>query len=104
MGYGAVMERPWLRQYEAGVPATLSYPDILLPGFLIESARRYPNRTALEFDGRRISYRQLNTMTDRFAQALVRLGVRTGERMALMLPNFPRAVIADFGALNADAG
>src|SRR5439155_98443 len=43
MGYGAVMERPWLRQYEAGVPATLSYPDILLPQFLIDSARRYPN-------------------------------------------------------------
>ena len=103
MGYGAVMERPWLRQYEAGVPATLSYPDILLPQFLIDSARRYPNRTALEFYGRRISYRQLNTLTDRFAQALVRLGVRKGERVALMLPNCPQAVIAYLGALKAGA-
>src|SRR5437660_7726005 len=97
------MERPWLRQYEAGVPATLSYPDILLPQFVIDSARRYPNRTALEFYGRRISYRQLNTLTDRFAQALVRLGVRKGERVALMLPNCPQAVIAYFGALKAGA-
>src|SRR2546422_1019235 len=103
MGYGAVMERPWLRQYEAGVPATLSYPDILLPQFLIDSARRYPNRTALEFYGRRISYRQLNTLTDRFAQALVRLSVRKGERVALMLPNCPQAVIAYLGALKAGA-
>jgi len=103
MGYGAAMERPWLRQYEAGVPATLSYPDILLPQFLIDSARRYPNRTALEFYGRRISYRKLNTLTDRFAQALVHLGVRKGERVALMLPNCPQAVIGYFGALKAGA-
>src|SRR5206468_5614168 len=48
------MERPWLRQYEAGVPATLSYPDVPLPQFLIDSASRYPDRTALEFYGRRI--------------------------------------------------
>src|SRR3989442_12622421 len=103
MGYGAVMERPWLRQYEAGVPATLSYPDILLPQFLIDSARRYPNRTALEIYGRRSSYRQLNTPTDPFAQALVRLSVRKGQRGALMVPNCPQAVIPYFGASTARA-
>jgi long-chain acyl-CoA synthetase len=103
VGYGATMERPWLRQYETGVPATLSYPDIPLPQFLVDSASRYPERTALEFYGRRISYRQLNTLTNRFAQALVRLGVRKGERVALMLPNCPQAVIGYFGALKAGA-
>jgi len=97
------MERPWLRQYEAGVPATLSYPDIPLPQFLIDSAIRYPERTALEFYGRRITYRQLNTLTDRFAQALVRLGVRKSDRVALMMPNCPQAVIGYFGALKAGA-
>src|SRR3989454_1467427 len=97
------MERPWLRQYEAGVPATLSYPDVPLPQFLIDSASRYPDRTALEFYGRRISYRQLNTLTNRFAQALLRLGVRKGDRVALMLPNCPQAVIGYFGALKAGA-
>ncbi len=103
MGYGAAMERPWLRQYEAGVPATLSYPDIPLSQFLIDSASRHPDRTALEFYGRRISYRQLNTLTDRFAQALIRLGIRKGERVALMLPNCPQTVIGYFGVLKAGA-
>jgi long-chain acyl-CoA synthetase len=97
------MERPWLRQYEAGVPATLTYSNIPLPQFLIDSASRHPDRTALEFYGRRISYRQLNTLTNRFAQALVRLGVRKGDRVALMLPNCPQAVIGYFGALKAGA-
>jgi len=70
------MERPWLTQYEAGVPATLSYPDVPLHQLLSNSARRFPDRAALEFYGRRISYRQLDALTDRFAQALLRLGVR----------------------------
>src|SRR3989442_5122193 len=97
------MDRPWLRQYEAGFLATLSYPDVPLPQFLIDWASRYPDRTALEFYGRRISYRQLNTLTNRFAQALLRLGVRKGDRVALMLPNCPQAVIGYFGALKAGA-
>ncbi len=99
----SIMERPWLTQYEAGVPATLSYPDVPLHQLLSNSARRFPDRAALEFYGRRISYRQLDALTDRFAQALLRLGVRKGERVAIMLPNCPQAVVAYFGILKAGA-
>jgi long-chain acyl-CoA synthetase len=97
------MERPWLTQYEAEVPATLSYPDIPVHQFLIDSAQRSPDRTALEFYGRRLSYRQLDVLTDRFAAALLYLGVQKGDRVALMLPNVPQAVIGYFGALKAGA-
>jgi long-chain acyl-CoA synthetase len=97
------MERPWLRQYEAGVPPTIAYPDVPVHQFLRDSARRFPDRTALEFYGRRLSYRQLDSLTDRFAAASVHLGVRKGDRVAIMLPNIPQAVIAYFGALKAGA-
>ena len=97
------MERPWHAQYEAGIPPTLSYPEVPLHRFLVDSARRVPGRTALEFYGRRIPYRELDELTDRFAQALIRLGVRKGDRVAIMLPNCPQAVIGYFGALKAGA-
>ena len=97
------MERPWHAQYEAGIPPTLSYPEVPLHRFLVDSARRVPDRTALEFYGRRIPYRELDELTDRFAQALIRLGVRKGDRVAIMLPNCPQAVIGYFGALKAGA-
>lgn len=97
------MERPWLTQYEAGVPATISYPDIPLHQLLIDSARRFPDRPALVFYGARLTYRRLDTLTDQFARALLRLGVRKGDRVAIMLPNIPQAVIGYFGALKAGA-
>jgi long-chain acyl-CoA synthetase len=97
------MERPWLKHYGAEVPARLSYPDIPLHQLLIDSARRFPEHTALEFYGRRITYRELDELTDRFASALVALGVRQGDRVALMLPNVPQTVIGYFGILKAGA-
>jgi long-chain acyl-CoA synthetase len=97
------MERPWLRQYEAGVPPTIAYPDVPIHQFLRDSARRFPDRPALEFYGRRLSYRQLDSLSDRFAAAVLHLGVHKGDRIAIMLPNVPQAVIAYFGALKAGA-
>jgi long-chain acyl-CoA synthetase len=97
------MERPWLKHYGAEVPAHLSYPDIPLHQLLIDSARRFPQHTALEFYGRQISYRQLDELTDRFASALMGLGVRHGDRVALMLPNVPQTIIGYFGILKAGA-
>lgn len=97
------MERPWLTQYEAGVSATIAYPDAPVHQFLRDSASRFPDRTALEFYGRRMSYRQLDALSDRFAAAVIHLGVRKGDRVAVMLPNIPQAVIAYFGALKAGA-
>ena len=97
------MERPWLKHYEAGVPASGSYPDISLPQVLTDSARRYPDRQALEFYGRCLTYRELEDCIERFAAALIELGVQKGDRVAVMLPNVPQAVIAYFGALKAGA-
>ena len=97
------MERPWLAQYETGVPPALSYPDVPLHRLLSDSAGRFPDRTAIEFYGRRIPYRELDELTDRFARALIGLGVRKGDRVALLLPNLPQAVIGYFGILKAGA-
>lgn len=97
------MERPWLKHYGAGVPATLPYPDITLHEVLTDSARRFPERPALEFYGRSLTYRELEDLTGRFAGALAELGVQKGDRVAVMLPNVPQALIAYFGALKAGA-
>ena len=49
----------------------------------------------------KLSYRELNTLSDRFAAALAALGVHKGGRVAIMLPNLPQQVIAYFGVLKA---
>jgi len=96
-----VSERPWLRFYDDGVPQTLTYPEVALHAFLEESARRVPDGDATIFFGARLSYRELFRQTEAFAAGLQQLGVRKGDRVALILPNSPQYVIAFYGTLRA---
>ncbi len=89
----------WLRHYPPQVPATLTYPDVPLTQFLIDAANDYPNRDALVFFGKSMTFRQLLNDVTCFARALKRLGVEPGERVGIMLPNSPQAVIAYYAAL-----
>lgn len=95
--------RPWLEHYEAGVPYTVSVPNIPLHHLLRSSVRRFPLRPAVFFEGSRLSYRRLNHEANRFANALIALGVGKGARIVLLLPNVPQMVIGFFGTMKAGA-
>ncbi|MDH4229897.1 MAG: long-chain fatty acid--CoA ligase [Nitrospirota bacterium] len=97
------MDRPWYAHYSPGTPREINIPDRALSDFLTESAQKAPHQVALRFFGRGITFAQLDQLTNRFANALRGLGVQPGERVAIMLPNLPQAVIAYFGALKARA-
>jgi len=94
---------PWLAHYDPGVPATIDIPNIPLPTVLTEAAGRVGNRDALIFYNRRISYLQLELAADRFARALMRMGIGRGDRVAICLPNVPQFPIVFFGTLKAGA-
>lgn len=96
-------KRPWLESYEAGVPYTVDIPRIPLHHLLRSAVRRFPNRPAIFFEGTRISYRRLNREANRFANALVALGVSKGARVVLLMPNVPQMVIGFYGTLKAGA-
>ena len=95
--------RPWLKHYESDVPFTLAYPSQPLFRFLESAARRFPRQRAVIFYDHALTYRELNDATNRFANALIELGVRKGDRVALLLPNSPQMLIAYYGALKAGA-
>ena len=98
-----VQARPWLKHYEAGVPHTVAIPNRPAHRFLRSAAARFPNGTAIDFFAARLSYRQLSDQADRFGNALRGLGIDTGDRAMLLLPNLPQTVIAYFGTLRAGA-
>ncbi len=101
------MERIWLKQYEAGVPATLSYPSVPVHHFLEENARRFPRHAAVLLAAMQFSsvltYRDVDALANRFANALIWLGIKPGDRVAIQLPNFPQFVVGFYGALKAGA-
>jgi long-chain acyl-CoA synthetase len=92
---------PWLQAYDPDVPEQIPTPQILAHDFLSNSAHEFPDRTALHFFGQRISYHELDLLSNRFAQALRGLGLQRGDRVAVVLPNVPQCMIAFYGVLKA---
>ena len=97
------MERIWLRHYDEGVPHSLDYPKVALPDLLTQTASKFPNRPALIFYDRKITFSQLDDLASRFAATLQDLGVKKGDRVMLLLPNTPQFVIGYYGAQRAGA-
>src|SRR6266566_3263681 len=98
-----VSGKPWTRHYDPDVPASLVYPSVPLQAMLDDAAENHPNSTATIFFTRKRSYKSISDAAWRFANGLRRLGVKTGDRVALVLPNSPQFVIAFYGALRAGA-
>jgi long-chain acyl-CoA synthetase len=94
--------RTWLKHYEAGVPYTIAIPNIPVNHLLRSAVRRFPTHPAIFFEGRAFSYRRLNHDVNRFANALLGLGIAKGTRVALLLPNIPQMVIAFYGTMKAN--
>ena len=72
--------------------------DINALGVMLqESARKYKKKEAIIFEGREISYRELDENANKVANGLASLGIGKGDRVALMLPNIPEFVYSFFG-------
>ncbi|MBF6590183.1 MAG: alpha/beta fold hydrolase, partial [Ktedonobacterales bacterium] len=93
--------RPWLKFYDSRTPYRIEPPVAPVPRGLEVAARLYPNRPALIFYDRTFTYRVLERQANRFAHGLQRIGLRPGERVLILLPNTPQAVIAYYGTLKA---
>jgi long-chain acyl-CoA synthetase len=89
--------------WPAEVPKNIKYPQIPLQEILHKSAENFPEKVALVHGKREITYAQLELLSNQFANALARLGVKKAERVALFLPNIPEFIIAYFGILKAGA-
>ncbi len=94
-------ERPWLRQYDPGVPTHVDYPKVTLVQLLEETARKYPNQPCAIFKGGVVTYAEMNALSDRMAGALAAMGVKRGDPVGIFMPNSPQFVIAFFGILKA---
>jgi len=95
-------QKPWLKNYPAGVPHEIDlagYSSIV--ELLEQSFAKYPNRIAIESMGHQITYRQLDTLSKDFAAYLQTLHLDAGARIAIMFPNVPQYFITMLGALRA---
>ncbi|TQK20605.1 long-chain acyl-CoA synthetase [Microbacterium sp. SLBN-154] len=96
-------DRPWLSAYADGVPAEIEPVTETLVDLLEGAVSRYGKKVALEFFGAETRYDELGEQVSRAANALRKLGVRAGDRVALVLPNCPQHVVAFYAALRLGA-
>jgi long-chain acyl-CoA synthetase len=96
------MEKVWLKSYPQGIPAEISIDHVPSLVALFEKAcADYAGQTAYISMGKEMSYRQLDDESRAFAGWLQSLGLKKGDRVALMMPNLLQYPVALFGTLRA---
>jgi long-chain acyl-CoA synthetase len=96
-------EKPWFKFWPEGIPKHIEYPEIPLQELLMKSARDFPEKTAIAYFDKEMTYRELNNLSDKFAAALDGLGVKKGDKVAIFLPNIPQFVISYYGTAKIGA-
>ena len=94
-------ERPWLRIKLDGRYAIPPPDKRPLYSLLVDSAKAHPDKTCIHFEGRNLSYSEVDDISSRFASALVSLGLKKGDRVAVFMPNLPQLVMSFFAILKA---
>ena len=85
--------------YAPGVAYEIATPERPIPEMVLEVASRYPERAAIDFFARQLTYTQLAEDMRRAAGALHQAGVRPGDRVALVMPNCPQHAVAVLGTM-----
>ena len=94
-------DMPWIRSYPDGVRWDIEIAAGPVQKILGDAVAKWPDRPAIDFMGKRISYAELGRLTDRVAKGLQLLGVKPGVHVGLYLPNTPHYIISFFGILKA---
>ena len=88
--------RPWYEHYPAGVPRGLTYPPLRAEQLLLGTHARFADREAIWYYHTLWTYHELVERVKQVAANFERLGLRTGDRVLLALPNCPEFIVAWF--------
>jgi long-chain acyl-CoA synthetase len=95
------LQRQWLKSYDREVSPRLTYENIPIHEYLRRSAEKFPRRKAIIFNNWSMTYAGLLRASEQVAANLREHGVRAGDRVAIMLPNTPQAIMAYYGVIQA---
>ncbi|MBI5594022.1 MAG: AMP-binding protein [Deltaproteobacteria bacterium] len=82
-------KKPWIAHYDKNVQPTLTYPDKTFSVMFAEIVKQYPDKTALIYMGRKLSFIEVDVIANRLAHYLQKSGLLPGDVVGLHLPNIP---------------
>lgn len=95
------IQKPWLSHYPKEIPHEVNIEGKPLYEYLEQAATEFPTKTAIHFLGKELSYSELYNQSLKLGNYFQSLGLKKGDRVSIMLPNCPQAVIAYYGVLLA---
>jgi len=98
-----VLEFPWRAKYDKQVPFNLTYPEETVDQLFRKTVSKYPESIALIYFNKKLTYGQLGKLVEQLAGELVQLGIKPGDKIALLLANCPQYVIAYYAILAVGA-
>jgi long-chain acyl-CoA synthetase len=96
-------EKLWHKSYAPGVKKTIDFEQVTISEALTRSARNFPDHTALNYMGKKIAYKGLEGLVNCFAAALIDLGIKPGDKVAVCLPNIPQVIISNLAIFRIGA-
>ncbi len=97
------LSKPWLDHYDSHVPNSLDYPQTTINHLFEESIINNPENKLIVFNGDGFTYKEIGEFVSAFSKNLNALGLKKGDRVAVMLPNIPQFIVAYYGVLKAGA-
>lgn len=94
----ASIEKPWMKYYQE-FDGDISSTKKILYRYFVDEAKKYPDNVAINYFGRKYTYRQMIYEIDRIADCFVNLGIRKGEYVVFVTANLPETIFS-FYALN----
>ncbi len=96
-------DRVWFESYNKNVDKKIDFSKKTILDYMDASVKAFPEKTALIFQGYRMTYADLGTMVNRFAAFLSDSGIKKGDSVALLLPNVIPCVVSYFAVLKIGA-
>ncbi|NLP49785.1 long-chain-fatty-acid--CoA ligase [Bacillus sp. RO1] len=96
-----IVNKPWLSLYPEEIPHEINFEERTLQSYLKQAAEEYPTKTAISFLGKKLTFEEVYDQSLKLANYLKGLGIEKGDRVSIMLPNCPQAVISYYGVLFA---
>ncbi len=93
--------KPWLKHYDAHVPSKLNYPWTSFIDLARKTFLEVPERAAMVYIDTVITFKELDMLSNRFANFLLERGVKQGDVVGLNMPNIPAYLICFIGAQKA---
>ncbi|MBU4179910.1 MAG: AMP-binding protein, partial [Actinobacteria bacterium] len=94
-------EKPWLKNYDENVPPTLEYEEKTFSEKFQETVEKYPDKTAIIYMGKKITYREIDLLGNQLADYLIKSGLKPGDMVGLHMPNIPAHYISLVGVQKA---